>query len=416
MKVLVIGGGAREHALVWKLSSSPQVTEIFTAPGNAGTAMLGTNLDVSATDVEGLFAAAKSNDIDLTIVGPETALDVGVVDRFRAEGLTIAGPTQAAARIETSKAFAKDLMTKYNIATGKAEFFTSYEDAMHYIQRIPMPAVVKADGLTGGKGVTVCQTRDEALTALRDAMEDQVFGASGGQVLVEECLFGQEISVFTFTDGVHLSPLVAACDYKRIGDGDKGPNTGGMGSYSPPRVWDDALAEQVMTEIMAPTVKALAVEGAPFQGVLYGGIILTEEGPKVIEFNARWGDPETQTVMPRLESDLVDAYLATINGTVDQATIEWTEEACVGVVLVSGGYPGDYSTGLPINGLDDIEEEITVFHAGTSPQEGTPMTSGGRVLTVTAKGASLEQARERAYNNVSRITFEGAQYRSDIAK
>ncbi len=416
MKVLVIGGGAREHALVWKLSSSPQVTEIFTAPGNAGTAMLGTNLDVSATDVEGLLFAAKSNHIDLTIVGPETALDVGVVDRFRAEGLTIAGPTQAAARIETSKAFAKDLMLKYNIPTGKAELFTSYEDAMHYVQRAPMPTVVKADGLTAGKGVTVCQTRDEALLALRDAMEDQVFGASGDQVLVEECLFGQEISVFTFTDGVHLSPLVAACDYKRIGDGDKGPNTGGMGSYSPPRVWDDALAEQVMMEIMAPTVKALAAEGAPFQGVLYGGIILTEEGPKVIEFNARWGDPETQTVLPRLESDLVDAYLATINGTVDQATIEWTEEACVGVVVVSGGYPGDYSTGLPIKGLDDIEEEITVFHAGTSSQEGTPMTSGGRVLTVTAKGDSLEQARERAYNNVSRITFEGAQYRSDIAK
>jgi len=416
MKVLVIGGGAREHALVWKLSSSPQVTEIFTAPGNAGTAMLGTNLDVSATDVEGLLFAAKSNHIDLTIVGPETALDVGVVDRFRAEGLTIAGPTQAAARIETSKAFAKDLMLKYNIPTGKAELFTSYEDAMHYVQRAPMPTVVKADGLTAGKGVTVCQTRDEALLALRDAMEDQVFGASGDQVLVEECLFGQEISVFTFTDGVHLSPLVAACDYKRIGDGDKGPNTGGMGSYSPPRVWDDALAEQVMMEIMAPTVKALAAEGAPFQGVLYGGIILTEEGPKVIEFNARWGDPETQTVLPRLESDLVDAYLATINGTVDQATIEWTEEACVGVVVVSGGYPGDYSTGLPIKGLDDIEEEITVFHAGTSSQEGAPMTSGGRVLTVTAKGDSLEQARERAYNNVSRITFEGAQYRSDIAK
>jgi phosphoribosylamine--glycine ligase len=416
MKVLVIGGGAREHALVWKLSSSPQVTEIFTAPGNAGTAMLGTNLDVSATDVEGLLFAAKSNHIDLTIVGPETALDVGVVDRFRAEGLTIAGPTQAAACIETSKAFAKDLMLKYNIPTGKAELFTSYEDAMHYVQRAPMPTVVKADGLTAGKGVTVCQTRDEALLALRDAMEDQVFGASGDQVLVEECLFGQEISVFTFTDGVHLSPLVAACDYKRIGDGDKGPNTGGMGSYSPPRVWDDALAEQVMMEIMAPTVKALAAEGAPFQGVLYGGIILTEEGPKVIEFNARWGDPETQTVLPRLESDLVDAYLATINGTVDQATIEWTEEACVGVVVVSGGYPGDYSTGLPIKGLDDIEEEITVFHAGTSSQEGTPMTSGGRVLTVTAKGDSLEQARERAYNNVSRITFEGAQYRSDIAK
>ena len=416
MKVLVIGGGAREHALVWKLSSSPQVAEMFTAPGNAGTAMLGTNLDVSATDVEGLLAAAKSNHIDLTIVGPETALEVGVVDRFRSEGLTIAGPTQAAARIETSKAFAKDLMLKYNIPTGKAELFTSYEDAMHYVQRTPMPLVVKADGLAAGKGVKVCQTRDEALLALRDAMEDQIFGSSGDQVLVEECLFGQEISVFTFTDGVHLSPLVAACDYKRIEDGDKGPNTGGMGSYTPPRVWDDALAEQVMTEIMAPTVKALALEGAPFQGVLYGGIIFTEEGPKVIEFNARWGDPETQTVLPRLDSDLVESYLATINGTVDQAIIEWSEEACVGVVMASGGYPGDYSTGLPINGLDDIDEQVTVFHAGTRSQDGLPTTAGGRVLTVTAKGSSLEQARERAYNNVNRITFEGAQYRSDIAK
>jgi phosphoribosylamine--glycine ligase len=239
-------------------------------------------------------------------------------------------------------------------------------------------------------------------------MEEQVFGSSGEHVLIEEFLTGQEISVFTFTDGFHLSPLVAACDYKRIRDGEQGPNTGGMGSYSPPRVWDDALSAQVMTEIMAPTIKALAAEGCPFQGVLYGGIILTPEGPKVIEFNARWGDPETQTVLPRLDSDLVDAYLATIDGTVDHSTIEWSEDVCVGVVVASAGYPGDYETGFPIDGLDTIDEGVSVF-------QGAPTTSGGRVVTVSAMGASLEQARERAYNNVARIAFKGAQYRNDIA-
>ena len=415
MKVLVIGGGAREHAIAWKLSSSPQVTEVFTAPGNAGTAQLGSNLDISATDVQGLVDAVKQYGVDLAIVGPETSLDAGVVDRFRAEGLAIAGPTQAAARIETSKAFAKDLMQKYGIPTGKAEFFTSYEDAVRYVNQTSGPLVVKADGLTGGKGVTVCQTQDEVLQALRAAMEEQVFGSSGKHVLIEEFLTGQEISVFTFTDGFHLSPLVAACDYKRIRDGEQGPNTGGMGSYSPPRVWDDALSAQVMTEIMAPTIKALAAEGCPFQGVLYGGIILTPEGPKVIEFNARWGDPETQTVLPRLDSDLVDAYLATIDGTVDHSTIEWSEDVCVGVVVASAGYPGDYETGFPIDGLDTIDEGVSVFHAGTQPQKGVPTTSGGRVVTVSAMGASLEQARERAYNNVARIAFKGAQYRNDIA-
>ncbi len=415
MKLLVIGGGAREHAIAWKLSSSPQVTDIFTAPGNAGTAQLGTNLDISATDVQGLVDAVKRHGIDLTIVGPETSLSVGVVDRFRAEGLAIAGPTQTAARIETSKAFAKDLMQKYGIPTGKAKLFTSYEEAVRYVNQTPSPLVVKADGLTGGKGVTVCQTRDEALQALREAMKEQVFGSSGDHVLIEEFLTGQEISVFTFTDGVHLSPLVAACDYKRIRDGEQGPNTGGMGSYSPPRVWDEALSEQVMTEIISPTIKALAVEGCPFQGVLYGGIILTLEGPKVIEFNARWGDPETQTVLPRLQSDLVASYMATIDGTVDQVAIEWSEDACVGVVMASAGYPGDYETGFSIDGLDAIDEGVSVFHAGTRPQEGAPTTSGGRVLTVSAMGASLEQARERAYNNVVRIAFKGAQYRKDIA-
>ena len=419
MKVLVIGGGAREHAIAWKLHASLQVTEIFIAPGNAGTAQVGTNIDVAATDVQGLVDAANRNQIDVTVVGPETALGVGVVDRFRGEGLTIAGPTQAAARIETSKAFAKDLMLKYDIPTGKAELFTSYDEAVRYVQRATIPLVVKADGLAAGKGVTVCQTRDEALQALREAMEEQVFGPSGNQVLIEECLYGQEISVFAFTDGVHLSPLVAACDYKRISDGDQGPNTGGMGSYSPPRVWDAALSKQVMTEIMAPTVNALAAEGVPFQGVLYGGIILTSEGPKVIEFNARFGDPETQTVLPRLKSDLLDALLATVRGTIDQAKIAWSEEACVGVVMVSGGYPGEYATGFPINGLDTIDDGVLVFHAGTKHQDegagGLPITSGGRVLTVSATGPSLEQARQRAYNSVARIAFDGAQYRKDIA-
>ena len=420
MKVMVVGGGAREHAIAWKLGASPQVTEIFTAPGNTGTAMLGTNLDIAAIDVDGLLAAAKYNRIDLTVVGPETALEAGIVDRFRSEGMTIAGPSQAAARIETSKAFAKDLMLKYNIPTGKAELFTSYENASNYVEQAQMPVVIKADGLAAGKGVTVCETRHIALEALREAMEDHTFGPAGDQVLVEECLFGPEISVFTFTDGVHLSPLVSACDYKRAGDGDKGPNTGGMGSYSPPRVWNDALSDRIMLEIMAPIVKALAEEGAPFRGVLYGGIILTSEGPKVIEFNARWGDPETQTVLPRLQSDLMDLYMATTDGTVDETTVQWSEEVCVGVVLASGGYPGDYKTGFPINGLDGLDDGVSVFHAGTrKPNCGNisvPITAGGRVLTVTATGTSVEQARQRAYNNVTRITFEGAEYRTDIAR
>ena len=420
MKVMVVGGGAREHAIAWKLRASPRVTEIFTAPGNTGTATLGTNLDVAAIDVDGLLAAAKYNRIDLTVVGPETTLEAGIVDRFRSEGMTIAGPSQAAARIETSKAFAKELMLKYNIPTGKAELFTSYESASSYVEQAQMPVVIKADGLAAGKGVTVCETRQIALEALREAMEDHTFGPAGDQILVEECLFGSEISVFTFTDGVHLSPLVSACDYKRAGDGDRGPNTGGMGSYSPPRVWNDALSDRIMLEIMAPIVKALAEEGTPFRGVLYGGIILTSDGPKVIEFNARWGDPETQTVLPRLQSDLMDLYMATTDGTVDETTVKWSEEACVGVVLASGGYPGDYKTGFPINGLDGLDDGVSVFHAGTrNPHSGNfsvPITAGGRVLTVAATGNSVEQARQRAYNNVTRITFEGAEYRTDIAR
>ena len=416
MRVMVIGNGSREHAIAWKLKASPRVTEVYVAPGNAGTAKLGVNVDVKPTDVDGLLDAARAHAIDLTVVGPEMSLEAGVVDAFEAAGLRIVGPTQAAARIETSKTFAKRLMERNGIPTARAEAFTSYGEAREYVSGVPGPVVVKADGLAAGKGVRVCDTTAEALDALREAMEERVFGDAGRQVLVEERLTGQEISVFTFTDGVNLSPLVAACDYKRIGDGDVGLNTGGMGAYSPPLVWDAELEAGVMDEIMAPAVRALAEEGCPFRGMLYGGLMLTEDGPKVIEFNARLGDPETQAVLPRMESDLLDVFEAIVDGTVGSLSIAWSPRPAVGVVIASGGYPEDYSTGHVISGLDDVDEDVAVFHAGTAlSDDGGVVTAGGRVLTVAATGGSMEAARARAYENAARIGFQGAQYRRDIA-
>ncbi len=416
MRVMVIGNGSREHAIAWKLRASPRVTEIFAAPGNAGTAQLGVNIDVQPTDVDGLLAAARKHAIDLTVVGPEMSLEAGVVDRFEAEGLRIVGPTQAAARIESSKSFAKRLMERHGVPTSRAEVFSSYGEAREYVSLASAPIVIKADGLAAGKGVRVCASTEEALEALRESMEDRVFGDAGRRVLVEECLIGQEISVFTFTDGVHLSPLMAACDYKRIGDGDLGLNTGGMGSYSPPLVWNAELEAQVMSEVMAPIVRALAEEGCPFRGVLYGGLMLTADGPKVIEFNARLGDPETQAVLPRMETDLLDVFEAIVDGTVDRTPIAWSPKAGVGVVVASGGYPEAYTTGYPVSGMDDVDEGVAVFHAGTSTSnDGGVVTAGGRVLTVSAIGETLEEARSRAYENAARISFEGAYYRRDIA-
>ncbi len=418
MNVLVVGGGGREHAIAWKLRQSPRVDNLFVAPGNAGTASLGTNLPITDTDLDGLIDAARRHGAGLTVVGPETSLAAGIVDCFRAEGLTIAGPSRDAARIESSKAFAKDLMRRWAIPTGAAELFSSHEEARRYVETAPLPLVVKADGLAAGKGVVVCSTRDEALSALSDCMERQVFGPAGETVLIEEFLSGPEVSVFAFTDGIHLSPLVAACDYKRIDDGDRGPNTGGMGSYSPPPFWDASLSDRVMGEIMAPAVRALAAEGCPFTGVLYGGLILTHDGPKVIEFNCRLGDPETQAVMPRLTSDLADILLATANGTVDLSAVEWSDEACVGVVMASGGYPGTYQRGYPVSGLGGLDPGVVAFHAGTRTDGGPGgevTTDGGRVVTVAALGESLEAARARAYTNVERVGFEGAHYRRDIA-
>ena len=417
MNFLVIGSGGREHAIAWKLRQSPKVEELFVAPGNAGTSDIACNLDVPVGDIEGLASVAKVKRIDLTVVGPETPLADGIVDYFQERGLPIFGPTRVAAKIEWSKTYAKELMHRHGIPTGMAEVFSSYQEAKEYVERHPLPVVIKADGLSLGKGVTVAQTTDEALAALYSCMETRAFGDAGRQVLVEEYLEGQEVSVFCFTDGETLSPLVAACDYKRAFDGDKGPNTGGMGSYSPPEFWDEALERRIYRDIMQATVGAMANEGVAYKGVLYGGLIITEEGPQVIEFNARLGDPEAQVILPRLKTDLAEVMLSVVHG--GRLDLEWSKDVCVGVVMAPGGYPGEYDTGLPVEGLERVDQDIAVFHAGTKlsgdASSRTVLTSGGRVLTVVAQAETMDEARRKAYRNVEAINFEGRQYRKDIA-
>ena len=421
MNILVIGSGSREHAIAWKLRQSPRVDALFVAPGNAGTAAIATNLAVAATDIEALAQAARDRGVDLTIVGPEAPLAAGIVDRFQELGLRIFGPTQAAAQIEVSKGFAKELMRRHGIPCADGLTFDSYAEAIRFIERHDAPLVVKADGLAAGKGVTVASTREQALAAVRACMEERAFGAAGEQVVIEEYLEGREVSVFVFTDGEALSPVVAACDYKRVYDGDQGPNTGGMGSYSPPEFWEPSLAKEIAERILQPTVQALAQEGRTYRGVLYGGLMMTSQGPVVIEFNCRLGDPETQVIIPLLETDLVDIVEAVLEGNLTETSIRWSPEACVGVVIAAGGYPGEYQKGIAITGLDDVPEDIEVFHAGTKPvaRKGSTVTDvvtdGGRVLTVVGRGPSLEAARERAYDTAQHITFPGAFYRRDIA-
>jgi phosphoribosylamine--glycine ligase len=415
MKVLVIGNGAREHTILWKLSQSPRHPELYAAPGNAGTDALATNLAIPADHVDSLLRAVKEHSIDLTIVGPEAPLAAGVVDRFRAEGLAIFGATQAAAQIEISKAFSKQLMAQAGVPTAGFRIFDTYAEASSYVQLRGAPVVIKADGLAAGKGVVVAGTVDEAVHALDDIMRKRAFGTAGDQVIVEDCLVGQEVSIFAFTDGVNISPLVAACDYKRIGDGDQGPNTGGMGAYSPPPFWDAAMEQQLRETVMVPVIRALAEAGTPYTGVLYGGIILTDTGPQVLEFNARLGDPETQVVLPRLENDLLDVVEAVLSGNLASIDLRWSSDACVGVVLAAEGYPGVYEIGKPLAGLDSLPNDTMAFHAGTTKQEGAAVTSGGRVLTVVGRGASLADARSKAYAVAKDVTFEGAYHRSDIA-
>ena len=376
------------------------------------------NLDIDPTDIEGLAKVAQEKGVELVVVGPEAPLAEGIVDRFQEVGIPIFGATQQAARIESSKAFAKELMQKYGIPCARSVSFTDYNQASKYLGQQTPPIVVKADGLAAGKGVIVAESMAQAQDALASIMQDKTLGAAGNKVVIEECLAGKEMSSFAFTDGRAVVPMVPACDYKRVDDGDEGPNTGSMGSYSPPYFFSPNLARTVSETIMEPTVKAMAQEKTPYRGVLYGGLMITNGGPKVLEFNARFGDPEAQVTLPRLKTDLVDIMLAVINGKLNQVNVEWSQDACMGVVMASGGYPGSYQTGFPVTGLDSLDKDIMVFHAGTKigSAPGEVLTSGGRVLTVVALGQTLAQAREKVYHNISRIHFEGCHYRKDIAE
>lgn len=415
MNILVIGSGAREHTLVWKISQSPRVKEIYVAPGNAGTGLIAKNLNIKATDLESLLEAAKERKIDLAVVGPEAPLAAGIVDLFERNGIPTFGPSREAAKIESSKVFAKKLMEKHGIPCAKSKSFSSFAAAKDYVQAQRPPIVVKADGLAAGKGSIVASSTNEALKALSEIMEQRIFGEAGNQVLIEECLVGREVSLLAFTDGKTVVPMVPACDYKRVFDNDQGPNTGGMGSYSPPGFFDEEMTNQVKDTILEPTVRAMAEEGKPYKGVLYAGLMVTAEGPKVLEFNARFGDPENQVMLPRLESDLVEIMLAVVESQLDKIEVRWSDNACVGVVMASGGYPGSYKTGFPIEGLDRVDKDVLVFHAGTKASEGKILTDGGRVLTVTATGKTMAEAREKVYSNIPRIYFEGCHYRKDIA-
>ena len=417
MNVLIVGNGAREHAIAWKLSQSPSVGRLYVAPGNAGTHSIATNVSIGAEDIAALIDFASDNAIDLTVVGPEAPLAAGIVDSLTASGLLAFGPSRAAARIEGSKSFAKTLMADYSIPTAASETFTDFEGASAYLDSCPLPIVVKADGLAAGKGVTVALTLEDARAALRESMLDRQFGGAGDCVVIEEFMEGKEVSVFAFVDGEYVSPMVAACDYKRVGDGDTGPNTGGMGSFSPPlpQHWNPDMEALVRTSILEPVTKGLADIGSPYRGVLYLGMMLTEEGPKVVEFNCRFGDPETQVILPRLKSDLVEILHATARGELEDILIEWDDRACVGVVAASGGYPASYETGYPISGISDVDYDATVFHAGTKRVDDSTLTDGGRVLTVSALADSLDHARIRAYESIRRISFKDGFYRTDIA-
>lgn len=416
MKVLVIGGGGREHALAWKAAQSASVDKVYCVPGNPGIAQIAECVPMDICDNDALTAFALENKIDLTIVGPEVPLANGVVDAFRAKGLAIFGPTQAAAQIEGSKSFAKDLMKKYGIPTAAFEVFTEAEAAKAYIVEQGAPIVIKADGLAAGKGVVVAMTLDEALEAVDMMMCDHAFGTAGCQVVVEEFLTGEEASILTFCDGSTIVPMISSQDHKRAYDNDEGPNTGGMGTYAPaPVVTEDILA-RVQKEILEPTVAAMKAEGIPYTGCLYAGLMITENGPKVIEFNARFGDPETQVVLPLLDSDMAEIMMACVNGTLADLDIKWKDEAAVCVVMAAGGYPQGYRKGDVISGLDEAAQQgAIVFHAGTASKDGSIVTNGGRVLGVTAVGSDIQKAVDNAYQAVKTIHFDDVHYRNDIA-
>jgi len=418
MKVLIVGGGGREHAFTWKVAQSPRVTEIFVAPGNAGTAgePKATNVNIAAEDVDGLLSFAKNNSVDLTLVGPEAPLVAGIVDVFRAAKLRIFGPSQRAAQLEGSKAFTKDFLARHKIPTAAYANFTEVKPAVAYIEQQGAPIVVKADGLAAGKGVIVAQTKSEAIAAVHDMLAGNVFGDAGHRVVIEEFLQGEEASFIVMADGKHILPLATSQDHKACDDGDQGPNTGGMGAYSPAPVVTPALHARVMREVIEPTVRGMAAEGHRYTGFLYAGLMISADGtPKVLEFNCRFGDPETQPIMMRLKTDLIDLTEAAVDGHLDQITAEWDSRVALGVVMAAGGYPGSYKKGDEIKGLGAIKgEDVKVFHAGTRTEDGRVVTHGGRVLCVTALGDTVKAAQARAYEAVSAIRWNNVHYRHDI--
>ena len=418
MKVLVIGSGGREHALLWKLRQSDRVGQIFVAPGNAGTAVSATNIPIKADDIFELIRFAQEHAIGLAVVGPEIPLAAGIVDAFQAAGLTIFGPTQAAARLESSKAFAKAFMVKHGIPTAAAGTFTNYDDALAYVeaQHTAPGLVIKAGGLAAGKGVIICDDVEQAKTALQQIMVDRTFGNAGDEVVIEDRLSGPEVSLLAFCDGKTAVPMLPARDHKRAYDNDKGPNTGGMGAFAPPRDVDQALISEIMSTVIQPTIDGMAANGTPYVGVLYAGIMLTPDGPKVLEFNCRFGDPETQVILPMLDSDLADIMLACIEGRLQPEMVQRHNGGCATIVMAAPGYPGSYPKGLPISGLDAVPEDVIVFHAGTKQENGRIVTSGGRVLAVSAVGDNVQTAVSRAYAGMQAIHFEGAHYRTDIGR
>ncbi len=418
MKVLVVGSGGREHALVWKIAQSPMVSQIYCAPGNAGISRQASLVSIEANDLEGLLSFALSERIDLTVVGPEEPLSRGIVDLFESEGLAIFGPNQRAAELEGSKAFAKEMMRKYHVPTAHFEVFDDRHQAHRHIQRQGAPIVVKADGLAAGKGVMLCKTVEEALRAVDAMMVEGVFGEAGRRVVIEDYLVGEEASYLAFTDGKSILPLASSQDHKAVYDGDEGPNTGGMGAYSPAPVVTEEVSQRIVEKVLRPIIQGMAEEGRPYRGVIYAGLMISEGRPNVLEFNVRFGDPEAQALLIRLKGDIVPVMKACLDGTLSQCRIEWDRRASVCVVMASGGYPGSYEKGKWIEGLEEVTlmEGVFVFHAGTAFKDGLLVTNGGRVLGVTGLGETIPAAIEKTYEAVRKITWDGVHYRRDIGK
>ena len=418
MKILIVGSGGREHAIAWKVAQSPKAEKIYCAPGNAGIAEYAECVDIGAMEFEKLAAFAKEKEIDLTVVGMDDPLVGGIVDVFEAEGLRVFGPRKNAAILEGSKAFSKDLMKKYHIPTAAYENFTDPEKALAYLETAKFPIVLKADGLALGKGVLICQNLEEAKAGVKEIMLDKKFGSAGNEMVIEEFMTGREVSVLSYVDGKTIKTMTSAQDHKRAKDGDQGLNTGGMGTFSPSPFYTEEVDAFCQKYVYQPTVDAMAAEGREFKGIIFFGLMLTEEGPKVLEYNARFGDPEAQVVLPRMKNDIVDVFEACVDGTLDQIDLQFEDNAAVCVVLASDGHPVSYEKGYPIHGLEKFKgsDEYFVFHAGSKFKDGEIVTNGGRVLGVTAKGADLKQARANAYQAVELIEFENKYYRHDIGK